>query len=312
MKATILFRWVFYRYLIHLLSGGLLWSSCASNPYPCHFGLPAELEEVSGLYLQSKDSLWWHNDGGWPAELHLTNARGKLLASRSLPAALNRDWEELTADDQGNIFIGDFGNNLNKRKDLRIYIFSPTTGKLDSILFDYPDQHTFPPAPALRNFDMEAMCWHEGELHLFSKNTLDGGSFYSKHYILPARAGNQTAVLRDSFFLKNRVVTAAAIGPDGQTVALLAYRYRRLLGLFPWSAASIFLLPAAPSQPLSSIKIFKQRAPSFIIATQFESIDFLDDRHLYVASERTAFIRQKAKRVRIKKRFFKARKQIGP
>ncbi|MCB0597512.1 MAG: hypothetical protein KDD28_25750, partial [Phaeodactylibacter sp.] len=40
--------------------------------------LPKELTEASGLYQAAPDSLWWHNDGGHPAELYLTNSRGEL------------------------------------------------------------------------------------------------------------------------------------------------------------------------------------------------------------------------------------------
>jgi hypothetical protein len=35
--------------------------------------------------------------------------------------AENIDWEEITKDKEGNLYIGDFGNNENKREDLCIY-----------------------------------------------------------------------------------------------------------------------------------------------------------------------------------------------
>ncbi|MCB9291909.1 MAG: hypothetical protein H6559_02075 [Lewinellaceae bacterium] len=60
------------------------------------YKLPKELTEVSGLYRAAPDSLWWHNDGGHPAELFLTDSRGALLWKTPVPDALNRDWEDLT------------------------------------------------------------------------------------------------------------------------------------------------------------------------------------------------------------------------
>ena len=290
----------------------VMWQACASNPYPRKFRLPDELIEVSGLYAVSEDSLWWHNDGGWPAKIYHTNARGELIQTESLSGAKNKDWEDITADAEGTIYIGDFGNNLNSRKDLRIYRYDKARQKLDSILFTYPDQESFPPAQEHNNFDTEAMFWYQDSLHLFSKNTLQNGNFYTKHYVLLAQPGKQEAILRDSIFLKNRVVTAAAISPDGKTIALLAYRFRKLLGFLPWSAATMYWIRDYNLQKLSTSKIYKKRVPSFLVATQFESIDFIDEEHLYIASERTAFIKQKAKRIQLKKRFFKKCKQVNP
>jgi sugar lactone lactonase YvrE len=33
----------------------------------------------------------------------------------------NIDWEDITKDKDGNLYVGDFGNNDNERKDLCIY-----------------------------------------------------------------------------------------------------------------------------------------------------------------------------------------------
>ena len=265
------------------------------------FKLPSLLNEVSGLYLQDAQSFWWHNDGGGKSALYKTNGRGRLKDTILLPSIENIDWEDLTSDDAGNIYIGDFGNNLNKRTDLCIYIYNMKEQHVDSILFEYPDQQAFPPPKAQWNFDMEAFFWHNHKLHLFSKNQIGHGNYYCKHYVIPDQAGYQNAVLTDSIYLKNRVVTAAAISPDGQTVALLAYNFKKILGFLPTSSASIFFLTDYETSNFLNGKIHKCRAPSFLLATQFESLDFLDDHTLYVASERTIFIKPKAKRVKIKK-----------
>lgn len=266
---------------------------------PRKFVLPNELEEVSGLYIDAEKNFWWLTDSGTPATLYTTDDRGCPLESINLNPIKNVDWEELSADDQGNIYIFDAGNNRNQRRDLRIYIYQPITGEVDSILFNYPDQTEFPPSPAMANFDLEGAFWHNDSLHLFSKNSLRGGNYVTKHYVLAAEAGEQTAILRDSLFLKKRVVTAAAISPDGKTVALLAYNFKRWLGFIPISGASIFLFSDFENADFLKGKRRKIGTKSFILATQFESLDWLNNEELYIASEKTVFIKPKAKRIKI-------------
>ncbi|NJL74270.1 MAG: hypothetical protein HC892_03715 [Saprospiraceae bacterium] len=225
-------------HLILLLSGTA--SLCAQHA-PKKIGLPDVLKEVSGLYVASPDSLWWVNDSGNAPSLYLTNAKGQLVQQVKLPVR-NVDWEDLTYDKMGNIYIGDFGNNANQRNNLKIYKYHLSSRALDSIMFNYPDQRAFPPASEDRNFDMEGFFWYNSQLHLFSKNKLPMGNYYTKHYTLSDAPGLQQATLRDSIYLPNRVVTSAAISPDYQTVALLTYDYKVHLKWFPKSKVSIFLL----------------------------------------------------------------------
>ena len=291
----------FFKYTI--LSGILFFffsSCCATGRAKKRFKLPAALREVSGLYIQNDSSFWWLNDGGNPAILYQTNPCGKETKRIAFEDLHNKDWEDLSQDEQGNIYIGDFGNNANTRKDLRIYIFNPKEESLDSILFHYPDQKHFPPRPKFRNFDMEAFFWHQGKLHLFSKNKLGHGNYYCKHYTLEARAGTQTAQLLDSIYLPKRVVTAAAISPDGKTVALLAYHFKMRFGFLPNSAATVFYFSDFQGDLFFNGKMHKRRIPPYVIATQFESLDFFDNRYIYVASEQTLFIKAKAKRLRLR------------
>jgi hypothetical protein len=263
------------------------------------FKLPQALNEASGLIIQAADQFWWQNDSGHPAILYQTDGEGQLTDSIPLPL-VNRDWEDLTHDYNGTWYIGDFGNNCNCRKNLRIYTYQPETGKLDSILFSYPDQTAFPPAPAYRNFDMEGFVWFKDSLHLFSKNQLKVGNYYTKHYTLPASPGSYVAQLRDSIFLKKRVVTAAAISPDGEQLILLSYNFNRLLGFIPTSSASLFSFRAFEDSNFFSGTMDRYGIPPFFIATQMEAVDFWDQQTLYIASEKTAFIKARAKRYRLK------------
>ena len=266
---------------------------------PKRFKLPLELEEVSGLYFQQPDKFWWHNDSGAQPKLYQTDRKGKLTQTIFLEEIQNKDWEDITHDDEGNIYIGDFGNNRNARRDLKIYIYHPEKKTCDSISFIYPDQQAFPPPKPERNFDMEAFFWHKGQLHLFSKNRLGAGDYFTKYYTLDAKPGKQEAVLKDKIFLKDRVVTAAAISSDGKTVALLSYLYKKRKPI-PKSKASIFFFTDFEGTDFFKGKMKRKKVPVFILSTQYESLDFLDNETVLIASERTKFIRQKAKRLKVK------------
>ena len=182
---------------------------------------------------------------------------------------------------------------------MRIYIFHPASGKVDSILFHYPDQQSFPPPKAQQNYDMEGFFWHNNMLHLFSKNKVGKGNYFTKHYRLPAQPGEYTATLLDSISLKDRVVTAAAISPDGKTVALLAYNYKILRFFLPKTPASVFLFTDFDGDGFLKGKMRRKKAPKFLLPTQYESLDFLDNQKIYIASERTKFIPQRARCLRI-------------
>ncbi|MEM1220199.1 MAG: hypothetical protein AAGH79_14860 [Bacteroidota bacterium] len=285
----------------HLLT--LLGISCsvalsAQTP-PRKFKLPNTLNEVSGLYIEQADTWWWHNDSGNSADLFTTNEQGKNLQRIPIPGLKNQDWEDLTVDKQGRIYIGEFGNNCHCRNNLKIYRYDPLSGAVDSILYHYEDQTAFPPTVGARNFNMEGFFWHRDSLHLFSKNQRQTGNYVTKHYVLSDQPGQQIAQVRDSLFLKRRVVTGAAISKDGKKVALIAYNFKRLFGFIPISGASVFILDNYPEGHFLQGSLSKIPIPPYVFTTQYESIDFWDQQTVYIASERTVFVKPRARRIRL-------------
>lgn len=247
--------------------------SCQHQKLPRRIALPIELKEVSGMTRLPNGDLWLLNDSRNPSDLfRFDPLAGKLLEVKHLPVN-NFDWEDLAHDPTGNLYIGDFGNNFNRRTNLRIFRYHPATGALDSIQFRYPDQTAFPPARQEDwNFNCEAMVFFHDSLHLFSKNTFKG-NFYTKHYVLSAKPGGEyVAELRDSVRLKNRVVTGAAISKDGNTFALTGYIIGKRLGFIPFTRASaMYFTGFSGSQFLKGKQRWK-RLPKFLISRQFESI----------------------------------------
>ena len=184
--------------------------------------------ESSGFALaNAQGDLWTHGDGGSTASLYKITPQGDVLQTMNLAPLVNIDWEDLTRDDEGRVYIGDFGNNQNKRRNLCIYRLSgPDMRQIDTIRFRYSDQRQFPPRKAARNFDCEAFFYRQDSLYLFTKNRCKG--HYVKMYALPARPGYHVATLLDSVRI-NTWITAADISPDGRTVALLGYGHVYLL-----------------------------------------------------------------------------------
>mgnify|MGYP006302007921 CR=1 FL=1 len=286
-------------YLLLLACANLL---LAQEKLPPRFKLASSLQEVSGLYRAATDSLWWHNDSGDTPRLFVSDRCGQIKQELTLSNARNQDWEDITADDAGNIYIGDFGNNANARQNLKIYRYHPASAKLDSILFQYPDQRQFPPPGKQANFDMEGFFWHQDSLHLFSKNRIGAGNYFTKHYVIAAQPGKQKVHLRDSIYLKNRVVTAAAISPDRQAVALLTYHYKKVLGFIPGTPTTVYVLRNFEDNHFLQGTLYQQKVVDFMRPTQYESLDFVDNRSIYIASEQVRFLKPKVKLLKLKTR----------
>lgn len=203
--------------------------------------LAAPFNETSGLqWINGR--LFSINDGGNSAEIQELNPQtGVLLRTIKVTNAPNVDWEDLAAS-SSHFFIGDFGNNIGNRTDLKVLkipiasLLNQTEVTAELIEFSYPDQSDFSGSNANHNFDCEAMIFRENQLHLFSKNRGDGRT---KHYTLAPNPGKQVASLQGSFDSKG-LITGADISPDGKNVVLLGYENLGISSrVFLWSFAAI-------------------------------------------------------------------------
>ncbi len=195
--------------------------------------LPAKINESSGIEINEKNELWSFNDSGGEPELYSFDTLGNLKRTVVIKNAVNIDWEEMTQDDKGNLYLCDFGNNKNERKDLKIYkipnpsnLFNDTVDA-EIISFVYPDQKEFPPSKENMNYDMEASFFYKDSLYLFSKNRTEPYSGFLRVYSVPAKAGEFTAVLLDSIYIGSGPffadwITSADIASDQSSFIFLS------------------------------------------------------------------------------------------
>jgi hypothetical protein len=70
------------------------------------------IPEATGI-VQSRrfpGIFWVHNDSGNPPLLFVVRSDGRIVRRFRL-AVPNLDWEDITIDDQGHLYLGDIGNN---------------------------------------------------------------------------------------------------------------------------------------------------------------------------------------------------------
>lgn len=144
--------------------------------------LPPKLAEASGI-IRKEGKIWLLNDSHNPPCLYqLNNKANKIHLEKCLPIP-NRDWEALSIDPQGNLYIGDIGNRPTQNIPLSIYRISP----LDSISrldFHYPD--SLFSTKERDDADAEALFYDENGLNLLSKSW---ATYRLRRYPIPPDSG---------------------------------------------------------------------------------------------------------------------------
>jgi len=205
--------------------GSCTYNNTTYNP-ALLYELPSEVNETSGL-IYYKNSLWTINDSGNPPILYrLDSATGGILQEITVSNATNIDWESLAQDDE-NIYIGDFGNNSGSRDNLGIYIIQksdlPETGNADIssewISFTYSDSTVLVGKWRETNYDCEAMISVSDSLYIFTKNW---GDNKTRLYRLAKTPGTQTAELLSTFNTEG-LVTGADYNNESREITLIGY-----------------------------------------------------------------------------------------
>lgn len=197
------------------------------------------ISESSGLVRSRTHPgvFWTHNDSGDSARIFAIDAAGRSLGEFAVEGAEHVDWEDIAVDDEGHLYIADFGNNANQRRDLVIYRVPEPDPAADSgrvrvdraLRFRYADQRAYGRDGPM-NYDAEAAFWHGGALYIFTKHRSDTRT---RMYRLPTEGGGDGERALEPVLeldlggeASERLgnTTAADISADGRFVALLTYR----------------------------------------------------------------------------------------
>ena len=178
--------------------------------------LSDSLQESSGL-TNLDGRLFSFNDSGNTSEIFEIKAGSSYIKKTFQTGLKNIDWEAITNDGE-NFYVGEFGNNLGTRKDLKVYQIpfrndSVIVDSIKTIPFFYPEQTDFMPKNINNNFDAEAMIFLGGNIHLFTKEWITNTV---SHYVIDKNlTENQPAkkletfdtgfVVTDASFFGNRL-----------------------------------------------------------------------------------------------------------
>jgi hypothetical protein len=246
------------------------------------FSLPNSLKEVSGIiYHPTTDLIWTLEDSGNKNEVYGLDSKGEIAKTIIIEDTDNIDWEDITKDREGNLYIGDFGNNDNVRQDLCIYKINKNSLHQENavpaykISFAYPEQKDFPPKKTEMMYDVEGFFEFKNNFYLFTKNRSKGFDGTAFLYKIPNVPGFHQAVLMGEFntcgSYNHCAITAATISPDETKIAILTHDKIFLLENFK---EDHFL---DGTQTVLELNHFSQK----------EAVCFKNDDSLLIADERT-------------------------
>jgi len=253
----------------------------------------AGIIESSGI-VKSKNHaglFWTHNDSNNdPANNAVlypvyTDGTSGSPAAITISDATNIDWEDITMDGDGNIYVGDIGNNTPpyfERDNLCLYqipepdLLSSSVSVATHILFTYPGYPVG--APDKYNYDAEAIFWARDTVYLLTKHYFDSITVL---YRFDDLSGTDTTTLDlVAEFNTEGSVSAADASPDGNRLAVLA----NVFAGFPStdiSSSIVWLFEVVSGDDYFNGTKYRLR----IDAGQCEAICFMDDDTLLITNE---------------------------
>jgi len=203
----------FFYIIIFLFTNAIIFSQNVVQD----INLSKKLDETSGLEIIGNQLITINDSGNNPILFYL-DKNGNIVKERKIECCKNNDWESLAVDDEF-IYIADFGNNYDTRKNLsiiKIPIQKSSNEIVEVINFSYPEQKKFNTIYRSSQYDAEALISINDNLIIFTKNKLKK---ITEIYSLPKTGGNYQAKKIGSIDTKS-IVTGADYDKKTSTLAL--------------------------------------------------------------------------------------------
>ena len=180
------------------------------------------ISESSGIIASRRHPgvFWTHCDSGNDAAIYAISRDGSFLAEYEVNAR-NDDWEDIAADDVGNLYIADIGNNGGNKKKVEVYRIEepgPSGGrkkKGKGLKPTFIWKLRYPSNP----FDAEAFFILGGHGYMIAKTP----GIPAAVYRFPLDEKQDEHVLEKVCTLPiYTAVTAADATPDGKRLAVLS------------------------------------------------------------------------------------------
>ena len=211
--------------------------------------VPDELRESSGLAVSRTQPgvLWSHNDSGDGPSLYAIDMAGRLLAIVPVADAVARDWEDMASGPcpagllattprqavSSCLYLADIGDNDQVRKELTVYVVVEpllaaggekiSAVPAQSFRYRYPDEPNDSEAFAVSpNGDVTIVSkGRRGTVEFFGISGASVATALASGEVLTAEHRGNTGIRPDPTI--SRLVTGAAMSPDGMTLAVRTY-----------------------------------------------------------------------------------------
>ena len=232
--------------------------------------LSKKLDETSGLEIIGNQLITINDSGNNPILFYL-DKNGNIVKERKIECCKNNDWESLAVDDEF-IYIADFGNNYDTRKNLSIIKIpiAENINESEIINFSYPEQVKFTTAYSQSQYDAEALISIDDYLIIITKNKLKK---ITEIYALPKIAGKYEAKKIGSLNTQS-IITGGDYDPNTKLLALtgtLIFNEYYILVIKDFNLNN------------QNHKIDTYKIP--IGKTQVESIKIIDSKTFWITSE---------------------------